>query len=1078
MKQASLSSFFVPQSSGGPSSKRTDPPGEVEDDEPVSKKLRFEEHSSQDVTHTSVDVPSEDTSKFFSTPSRPAKSTPAPTPARTSISTRTERFRYDPTSSAPTETSSDGPSLSQEQQRAKDARREQFQARFMDPNSIADIKRRRENSVVTPVNDASAVAGDDEEPSTEPQSDLAKRFSAPSSTPTAALASGVPKAPPGAKLTPLERQFLALKTTHPTTLLAIQVGYKYRFFHTDALLASQHLHIASFPDHNFITASIPVHRINIHVKKLVEAGLRVGVVEQVETAALKAASGKSGVFERKLTGIHTKGTYVGDISNDVPSPSGAGAGTGYIMGLVEDVVREGTDDVKIGIIAVQPSTGDIIYDEFEDGVLRSEFETRLLHLSPCEVIIVGQVSRVTERVLSHLSTGIGEGVRMERVEKKQEFDDAFTAVSKFYADKVQKGGDNTLLDEVLKFPKGVVVCLSAMITYLTEFGIEHVFDLTKYFSPFSSRSKMLLTGNTLTSLEIFRNATDGGERGSLFWVLDRTRTKFGRRMLRKWVGRPLVRHEELEGRIEAVEEILNADSDTKRKVEALEKVLDRLPDLEKGLCRIHYGKCTRPELVLILNALYKISIAFESVADPASIGFKSALLNNSIAALPTIAEDVGKFLGMFNQAEAAKDNKYDMFGDDVAEEIGEHKMGIAMVESELGEHLKEIQTMLRRKVEYVTVAGVEYLIELRNSEANKVPKNWVKISGTKAMSRFHSPRILALLKEREQRKESLAIECDKAYADFLGKIAEKFEVFRDVVTKLAVVDCLLSLSIVASQPGYCRPTFVEGTKIEINGGRHPMVEQILADPFVPNDVELDKDGLRTVVLTGPNMGGKSSYIRMVALVSIMGQIGSYVPAESATLGILDAVFTRMGAFDNIMSGESTFMVELSETSDIMRQSTPRSLVILDELGRGTSSMDGMAIAWAVLEWFLERGGLVLFVTHYPILAELAQKYPQLCKNAHMGFMEHTSSDGSPEITFLYKLTEGVANRSYGLNVARLANLPGRVLEVAEVKAREVEEELRGRRERGWAEMARRAIGDPGSVSIEDLEALAGNIDWA
>lgn len=245
-----------------------------------------------------------------------------------------------------------------------------------------------------------------------------------------------------------------------------------------------------------------------------------------------------------------------------------------------------------------------------------------------------------------------------------------------------------------------------------------------------------------------------------------------------------------------------------------------------------------------------------------------------------------------------------------------------------------------------------------------------------------------MLRERDQHKESLAAECDKAFKGFLVEISSKYQEFRDCVQSLAVLDCLFSLASVANQPNYVKPEFISETCIEVIEGRHPMVEQLLTDVYVPNDISLHASSNRAMVVTGPNMGGKSSYVRQVALISIMAQIGSYVPATFARLGLLDAVFTRMGAFDNMMAGESTFMVELSETSDILKMATGRSLVILDELGRGTSTHDGVAIAHAVLDYVVkEIGCMLLFVTHYPLLAQFGERYKEEVVNAHMKFAE-------------------------------------------------------------------------------------------
>lgn len=373
------------------------------------------------------------------------------------------------------------------------------------------------------------------------------------------------------------------------------------------------------------------------------------------------------------------------------------------------------------------------------------------------------------------------------------------------------------------------------------------------------------------------------------------------------------------------------------------------------------------------------------------------------------------YLDKINVQAAKDDDKYSFFLSDAENEVTtEHKLGIAGVEHDLDAHRAVAAEKIKKKrVDYVTVAGIEYLIEVDNNQLKHVPASWAKISGTKKVSRFHTPEVVRLIRERDQHKEALAASCDQAFVALLGEISTKYQPFRDCVQGLAILDCWLSLATVASQPDYVKPEYTDSPCIAVERGRHPMVEQLLLDSYVPNDVALKGDETRALLITGPNMGGKSSYVRQIALIAIMGQIGSYVPASSAKLGMLDAVFTRMGAFDNMMAGESTFMVELSETSDILKQATPRSLIILDELGRGTSTHDGVAIAQSVLNHVVrDIQSLTLFITHYQNLSSVAKGFANdELKNVHMKFRE--GGENGQEITFLYDVGDGVAHRSYG-----------------------------------------------------------------
>lgn len=413
--------------------------------------------------------------------------------------------------------------------------------------------------------------------------------------------------------------------------------------------------------------------------------------------------------------------------------------------------------------------------------------------------------------------------------------------------------------------------------------------------------------------------------------------------------------------------------------------------------------------------MQRIATQFATIRSPEDVGFRSSIINEAIAALPSIADDVLTYLEKINLEAARDDDKYAFFREsEETETISEHKLGIGSVEFDLDTHRAEAAGKIRKKkVEYVTVAGIEYLIEIENTQLKNVPASWAKISGTKKVSRFHTPEVVRLIRERDQHKEALAAACDAAFTALLASISAKYQSFRDCVQALATLDCLLSLATVASQPGYIKPEYTDETCIKVEQGRHPMVEQLLLDAYVPNDTDLASDRTKALLITGPNMGGKSSYVRQVALIVIMGQIGSYVPAESARLGMLDAVFTRMGAFDNMMAGESTFMVELSETSDILKQASSRSLIILDELGRGTSTHDGVAIAQAVLDYVVrETRSLTLFITHYQHLSSLAKAFVHgELRNVHMRFTE--AGNEGQNVTFLYQVGEGVAHRSYG-----------------------------------------------------------------
>jgi DNA mismatch repair protein MSH3 len=987
----------------------------------------------------------------------------------------------------------------EETRKLKERLHEKFKKKLGRPDSIAEIKRR--NRHITEETAEGQENGDEDDEAEEE----------PEPQPKARGKRGAAATKSKDKLTPLEKQVLAIKHKHPDTLLVVEVGYKFKFFGEDARSAAKELSIVCIPGkfrfdehpseahiNRFASASVPVHRLHVHVKRLVSAGHKVGVVRQLETAALKAAGdNRNKTFERGLTNLYTKGTYIDDQESLEPSVSetnGSALATGHLLCLTETPLKGwGTDEkVQIGLVAVQPQTGDIIYDDFEDGWMRSELETRLLHIAPCEFLIVGEVSKATDKLVKHLSASktniFGDNARVERIEKpKTMAAQSYSHITKFYADKMSAANPSssqvessqekgTLLDKVHKLSENATICLSAMIEHLSEYGLEHVFDLTKYFQSFSARSHMLLNGNTLNSLEIYLNQTDHSERGSLFWTLDRTQTRFGQRLLRKWVGRPLLDRTRLDERVSAIEELKNGEATTA--VDRIKRLLGKTRgDLEKSLIRIYYKKCSRPELLSVLQTLQMIAQEFAHVSSPADSGFQSSLISDAVAALPRIGDDVIEYLERISLKDAKDNDKYNFFRESSeTDDIKDHKIGILAVEQDLNEFKAVAAEKLKRKnpVDYVTVAGIEFLIQLDNTQLKNVPASWAKISGTKKVSRYHPPEIVQLLRERDQHKEALANACDAAFTDLLGELGSKYQAFRDCVQSLATLDCLLSLADIATQPGYCKPEFTDQIGIDITGGRHPMVEQLLLDAFVPNDIHLSSANT-SLLITGPNMGGKSSYVRSVALIAIMAQVGSYVPADSVRLGLLDAVFTRMGAFDNMMKGESTFMVELSETSDILKQATPRSLVILDELGRGTSTHDGVAIAQAVLSHMVaELKSLTLFITHYQALARMAAQFPAgELRNVHMRFNEEKNADGSGDVTFLYEVGEGVAHRSYGLNVAKLAGLPKSLIDRAAGESAKMELE-EGKRRLGFLASAMEGVVGGGGVS--ELELLVAGIE--
>ncbi|KAG8217898.1 muts domain V-domain-containing protein [Butyriboletus roseoflavus] len=818
--------------------------------------------------------------------------------------------------------------------------------------------------------------------------------------------------------------------------------------------------------------TIPVHRRDVHLKKLLSQGHKVGIVEQMETAALKKASEtRNTLFERKLTHLYTATTYVDELESADDLDKYAAP---PLVCFTEVSESGGTseDHVSISMIAITPSTGDVVWDEFEgefrahlisllftrkglDTIMRSELETRLVHTRPAELVLPEQgLSKLTEKVLRHFAGSVhsGQKIRVERYKNGMKFSVAFDFVTEFYSDRTKANSEDLSMDGILgviaSLPQQVVVSLAHTINYLSSFHIADAFLGARYFTKFANRTHMLLNASTLANLfvpcpllkssltgpcrEVYQNQTDYTAKGSLIWVLDRTTTKFGARLLKSWVGQPLTDKRLLQDRIDAIEEIVTSPSE---KLVALRQVLKKLPDLAKGLCRIQYGKCSPQELAILLPALKRVATAFDGFEESSLGDFHSKLLNEIVLSLPKLKSPVREYLNAISLKSAAEGKKESLWTDTQRfPALAEHALMIQTVETELEEELKRIRKILRMpSLQWTSVLGIEFLVEVKKSANRDHPVSWDLVSSTKYCRRYHTPEVKKLIQERARYKELLAAEANKAYSAFLSEIAQShYSLLRDAINKLAIADCLLSLAHIALQDGYVRPELTDEDVLDIIDGRHPMVEALRSDPFVPNSLLMGDDSPRSIIITGPNMGGKSSAVRMVALIAIMAQIGSYVPARAAKVGMCDAIITRMGASDELARGRSTFMVEMAETNEILKTATSNSLVILDELGRGTSTADGMAIADAVLQHLVENiRSKTLFITHYPLVAvDLERRFPDDVQNLHMGYTTDNRIDGRRDVTFLYQLTDGFAEESFGVECARLAGIPEHILSVA------------------------------------------------
>ncbi|XP_025030563.1 DNA mismatch repair protein Msh3 [Python bivittatus] len=717
------------------------------------------------------------------------------------------------------------------------------------------------------------------------------------------------KKPTKTVYTPLELQFLELKKQYKDAILCIECGYKYRFFGDDAEIAAKELNIYCHKNHNFMTASIPTHRLFVHVHRLVAKGYKVGVVKQMETAALKAVGeNKSSLFTRKLTSLYTKSTFLGEDLNpllkldnsmdaeEIPS----NVWDNYLLCISENKenLNQKNHNIVLGIVAVQPTTGEVLFDSFQDSVARSELENLILRLQPVEIILPRDVSDQTEKLISRMTSVClqDDRIRIERMEKEHfEYRSAFKMITDFYGSQILDGTGSQALSQILKFDNPVLCSLAAVILYLKEFNLEKILYNPSNFKKLSSGDEyMTLNGATLKNLEILRNQTDLKTNGSLFWILDHTKTSFGRRKLKKWVTQPLLKSSEINSRLDAVSEVLFSESSVLGQIKSL---LYKVPDIERGICSIYHKKCSVQEFYLVVSTLSHLETAIKALVPAIRAQVRASLLHKTLLEIPELLSSTKRYLNMLNEEAAKMGDKTKLFKDlDDFPLIRKRKDEIQAILCQIQDHIQDIRrTLNSSSVDYVSISGQEFQIEVKNSVVSSVPLDWIKVSSTKLVSRFHTPFIVENYRKLNQLREQLVLDCNSEWLCFLDHFNEHYHVLSQAVGHLATVDCVFSLAEVAKQGDYCRPVIKdEGSEIMIKNGKHPVIDVLLGEQeqYVPNDTFLSEDSQRVMIITGPNMGGKSSYIKQVALITLMAQIGSYVPAEEVRVGIVDGIFTR------------------------------------------------------------------------------------------------------------------------------------------------------------------------------------------
>jgi DNA mismatch repair protein MutS len=797
-------------------------------------------------------------------------------------------------------------------------------------------------------------------------------------------------------MTPMLRHYLELKTQYPDAILFYRMGDFYELFFDDALRVAPLLDLTltarqKGTPNEAPMCGVPHHAAAGYIGKLIRLGLKVAVCDQVEDP--KQAKG---LVRREVTRVVTPGT------------------------ISELALLESKEENLLGGLFWQEGAGAGAFLDVSTG---SFFLRRWRE--PLEAVAELEVIRPRELLCAVDDLPPGVRAWAERdVVCRTALEGHLESAAKSVERLARQFGVATLRGFGLEDGEPGVRAAAAVLAYAQSTQrsrLDHVTGLSLR----SASDRLVLDATTLANLEVLRNQRDAERGTSLLAVLDSSVTAPGGRMLRDWLRRPLKELAAISDRHDAVGALV-ADSG---RLSRLRDALGRMADLERLATRAVVGTLTPREAGGLREALIAVPALFAGLRDLGSRLVASAIATDPLADL---AADLVSGL----EAEPAgnlEDGRVIAAGVDAA--LDEYRS----LASDAKRHILEVEERERKrtgisslKVRYNRVFG--YSIEITRANQAAVPSDYVRRQTLANAERYVTPE-LQELEERILHAEDRRLEIEKRlYAELLTRIATKAPRLQRLGQAIATLDTLAAFAEVASRRGYVRPRMLPaGSGVRIEEGRHPVIEAALGDAFVPNDLELDPEHAQIVLLTGPNMGGKSTYLRQAALLVLLAQAGSFVPAKSAAIGAVDRIFSRVGASDDLARGESTFMVEMIETSNILRFATPESLVILDEVGRGTATFDGLSLAWAIVEHLHESvRPLTLFATHYHELTELADLLPRVV-NRTMAVKEWED-----RIVFLRRVAPGSADKSYGIHVAKLAGLPDSVIGRAQQVLRNLE----------------------------------------
>lgn len=806
-------------------------------------------------------------------------------------------------------------------------------------------------------------------------------------------------------LTPMMKQYNAIKDNYKDALLFYRLGDFYEMFCDDAITASRELEITLTArdggnGKKIPMCGVPYHAAEGYLAKLISKGYKVAICEQVEDPKLA-----KGIVKREVIRVITPGTILEtNILQD--------ASSNFLLAVYQQ-------DDAYGIAYTDISTGEFLTTEIQGESREQKLFDEISRINPVEIILPTHLYH-DEQFRSKLTRTSSFLTITKFTDDKEFFPEG--AINKIINHFKNESLENLGLSHLLTAAFAVGMILSFLESTQKK-DLSHLRDLSIY----SITSFMMIDQSTRRNLELTKTIRDGQKRGTLLWVLDHTTTALGARLIKQWIEKPLLNKKEIVNRLDAVEELTNNVFVR----EDLRLLLKKIYDLERISSRISFGNANPRDLISLKSSITVLPEIAQLICSLENNQFK--ILLEMLDPLEDIYELIEK--GIYDDPPVSvRDGGiikegYNSEVDELRSITVNGKQWIAELEAE-----EKSRTGIKSlKVGFNKVFG--YYLEVTNANLSSVPEHYIRKQTLANAERY----ITQDLKEWENKilgaGEKL---CHKEYNLFVEireKIAEASKRIQMTAGVIAHLDVLLSFAQVSLDNGYVKPEIYENDIIHIVDGRHPVVEKITGSNYIPNDTYLDNNEHQVCLLTGPNMAGKSTYMRQVALCVLMAQIGCFVPAFSAKIGLVDRIFTRVGAADDLAGGQSTFMVEMCETSNILRNATQRSLIILDEIGRGTSTYDGLSIAWAVVEYILkpEIGAKTLFATHYHELTELSQKYPKV-KNYSVAVKE---KDGG--IIFLRKIIPGGADKSYGIQVAKLAGLPEEVLNRAKEILIELEE---------------------------------------